>query len=597
MAKKIYIADFETSTGNSDGSTNVYLWALSDLDKSERYIDVNIESFMYCLEYNEIDTLYFHNLGWDGMFIVHHLIDKGYKFVDTPFEDPELPYSFSYMKETSGRIYDLQIRIGNKLVCIKDTLVLLNESVDAMGESLGLPKLTEQMDYDKYKYFNNIDEVPEDVVEYIWRDIDIVIEMFSNFKSKFKNHGVTISSSAVKDFKKHYGEKEYNKKFGGYYYNPKTRQRETHNVLTTEQWDFVKRSYRGGLVIFQENYKNKLLKNIDGYSVDVNSLYPHAYKDYRHPVGKPYYHEIKDDMLKLHRIFIKRAKKKWDNIPAFIPSNYSKSSFDTKYLDYVENEYYVIWEWELDIWKEGYHIDYRIVDTLYFEGEFSFTSWAEAKSHLKEHAETDVERDTAKKFLNGFYGKWGQNRTRKNKKIVFDPNHELVGARIGKDGLYCEIVETTHDDLLSYIPVASSITSRARTVLLKAVLANRGRVIYCDTDSMYCSSKPVGIEIHDTKFGAWKYEKHFDRFKFIKPKCYIANVLEEYSKIKVNGKIIGYEWKPKNKISRTIAGLTKENHHKITFENFHKGSVIEGGKRQKKNVKGGLVLVDINYTI
>lgn len=56
-------------------------------------------------------------------------------------------------------------------------------------------------------------------------------------------------------------------------------------------------------------------------------------------------------------------------------------------------------------------------------------------------------------------------------------------------------------------------------------------------------------------------------------------------------------WEEKPKIKRAIAGMSKENHHLVNFDNFHRGFVFSDGKRQKKNVKGGIILRDIKYTL
>lgn len=581
---QIHIGDFETSTGNIDGSTNVYLWGISSLDKKHRYLGTHITDMFDTIKYYEIKTVLFHNLSFDGEFITHWLIDNGYKFVDNNFGKPLEPFTFTRMKTDMSIIYDLQVNIDGHVVKFGDTAKLLLASVDKMGKMLGLPKL--EIDYDKYKYFESIHHVPDQLIEYLWRDIDIVIDIYSQFKHTFKNHGITLGSTALKDYKKHIGNWEFAKRFGGYFYNPKTRKQEYNNVLTKEQWNEFKKSYRGGLVVFNEKYIGQHLKNLDGYSCDYNSMYPSVYGSNLFPVGKPYEHYIYgENVLQLHKIYIRKAAIKNDTLPAIIPSNYNVSKFETKYLHTVEDEYYSIWEWELKIWEKFYDLEYRVVKTWWFYGEYIFKSWTDEKKYLKENAKNVVDREYNKGLLNSFYGKHGQNYMRQHRSMVHDPEGTLPGTRYGE---YVDTPVTTESDNLSYVPVASAITAYARVELCNAIWENQDIFIYGDTDSIYCTKKPTGVPIHDTNFGCWKYEKRFTEFKFIKPKAYICKLTHEYK---------NYQWNEADRLHVALAGLPKEKHKDLTFEIFNRGHELPKGKKQKKNVKGGIILVENKYTL
>lgn len=104
--------------------------------------------------------------------------------------------------------------------------------------------------------------------------------------------------------------------------------------------------------------------------------------------------------------------------------------------------------------------------------------------------------------MNSLYGKYGQNYKRREKEIVYDPTGELPGTRYGNNDEFVEQVNVTENDDLSYIPIASAITAYARCVLIDAILENIGKVLYCDTDSIYMIGEPKGVEIHKTKLGA-----------------------------------------------------------------------------------------------
>lgn len=587
MRNKPLIADYETSTGNIDGSTNVYLWGISSLDKKDRYIGVTIEEFFATIRYYELPYILFHNLKFDGKFIIHHLIEQGYSFADKPFQTPEEPNTFTMMQTDTSIIYSLVVNMGGHVVKFGDSARLLVSSVDDMGKVLGLPKL--MIDYDKYKHFDHIDDVPSMLVDYLWRDIDIVIDFYNQFSSTYKGHGITLGSTAMKNFKKHYGNNEYVKNFGGYFYHQGTKKKVYNPILTLDLWNEFKASYRGGLTVFRQDYTGveiDLTKH-NGYSVDYNSHYPAQMMNNRLPVGTPYEYPIYDDgVLQMHKIYINKATKKEDILPAIIPSNYNVSKYEIHYMNEVEDEYYNIWSWELEVWEKFYDMDYRIVKTWWVRSEYVFRTWVEKMKHLKENAKNDIDKLYAKTILNSLYGKWGQNHQRAHRVIVHDPFKDRSGTRYGE---YVEEAVLTDTEDLSYIPMASAITAYARTKLCEDILANKDTFIYADTDSMYLTGKAKDIEIHETRFGAMKYEKRFTRFKFIKPKAYIAELVSVYK---------GGEWiEPKTKNHIALAGLSKENHSKLNFENFNRGHVVQNGKLQGKNVAGGIRLIPINYTL
>ena len=96
------------------------------------------------------------------------------------------------------------------------------------------------------------------------------------------------------------------------------------------------------------------------------------------------------------------------------------------------------------------------------------------------------------------------------------------------------------------------------------------------------------IEIDDYKLGAWKEESKFKRGKYIRQKCYIE---------------LGFD----EKMNVTVAGLPKKLGNLITFDNFNIGFTTEningekikqtGKKLTFKHVKGGVLLVDTDFTI
>lgn len=610
MKRKTHIGDFETSTGNIDGSTNVYLWGFSDLTKKDRYIGVDCKSFLESVNYYKIKKMYFHNLKWDGKFILHELFNNGYEWVDNPFRNPKNPKQVSWMQDDRGVFYSINVQFPDgSLTQFKDTARLFPMSVDQMGKVLGLPKL--RVDYDAYKHFDDISQVPQKLIDYLWRDIDIVIEVYKGFSEIYKGHGVTVGATALKSFKKHYGEYNYVKDFGGKWTDRKTGKIIYNNVLTVEEWEEIALSYRGGLVLFKKKWLNVEIKR-DGYTVDYNSLYASAQRDNKLPYGRPMKHKpIFGSYCTLLKIHIEKGRLKDMEFPAFIPRNDNKTKYEVNYQSELENEYYTIWDFEFEYWKAEYDLEYVILDRTYFKTKYVFTDWINAMAHLKENAPNKTERNYHKGIMVNSYGKMAQKYRRVHREIRHDPEKLQNGVRYGAAEEWVEVAVISEDtSVLSPIHTGSAITALARCELLKGVQANRKSFVYGDTDSMALLAKAEGLKLDDNKFSCWKYEKHFSNFKFIKAKSYICQLKGVY-----NSKTGGWdniedvierdkEWDDLNRvwiksdgIHRALAGLSLENHHKVTFSNFEKGVIIDGGKKQCKNVKGGLILTDIKYTL
>ncbi len=585
MKKRVYISDFETSTGNVDGSTNVYLWGIMSVDKTERYAGVNLTEFFNTVFYYDINLVYFHNMSWDCSFILHHIIEQGYTWESEMFKKPKGEKAFTWMKDgLLGNLYSLIVRKGDKVIEFRDTAKLLQGSVDDMGKILGLPKL--EIDYDKYKHFNKLSEVPYKLKDYLWRDIEIVIDFFVQFKKDFGAHGITMGATAVKSYIKHIGLPQYRNWFGGWYYDKKEQIRKYKNIITKEYWDIHKEGYRGGLVVFRDEWRHKEIECKNGTSADINSLYPAMYGGNRMPVGSPQDVRPYGPSIAFRHIFIKKAVIRDPELPAIIPNKDSVVKKEVKYNRVVEHEYHFIWENELEVWEKYYDMDYRIVQSWYHSTEWTFKTWVDEQKHLKENAPNAISRRNAKLNINAFYGKLGQAYKRSNRVLVKDPFNVMTGTRYADE--WVEQKEINESDNLTPIFVASYITSLARSFLAESIYVNKDIFIYADTDSMYCIDTPRDIEIHDSKFGAWKWELQFSKFKFIKPKCYLAQLTAEYD----NGK-----WVKTNKLKRAIAGMSKETHKQVLFENFNKGNKFLEGKTQKKNVKGGVILVGVKYTL
>ena len=88
--------------------------------------------------------------------------------------------------------------------------------------------------------------------------------------------------------------------------------------------------------------------------------------------------------------------------------------------------------------------------------------------------------------------------------------------------------------------------------------------------------------------GAWKVEEVFRRARYIRQKSYI----HDYNPRETWG---GEGYDP-TALKITCAGMPEQCYQFVTWENFHEGQRY-AGKLQPKHVKGGIVLMDIDFTI
>ena len=79
---KNFTADFETSTWLEDESF-VWAWALCEIGNTDNLdIGNTIESFFERVSKEDNPIILFHNLKFDGEFILYYLLKNGYEHVD-----------------------------------------------------------------------------------------------------------------------------------------------------------------------------------------------------------------------------------------------------------------------------------------------------------------------------------------------------------------------------------------------------------------------------------------------------------------------------------------------------------------------------------
>ncbi len=252
-----FTADFETATWLED-ETYVWAWAICEIGNPDNIIiGNNINEFIEWCKKNENSTLYFHNLKFDGEFIISYLFNNGYEFIKDRKEKKDK--TFTTLISDMGLFYSMEIYFEvkskkTKKITIIDSLKILNMSVDMVAKSFGLPISKLELDYDRPREIGY--KLQDYEKEYITNDVKIMaLALDVLFKQELTY--MTAGSNALHDFKKIHSIRKFQRMFPELNYNV------DHDM---------RQAYKGGFTYLNPLYKEKDVG--DGVVLDVNSLYP-----------------------------------------------------------------------------------------------------------------------------------------------------------------------------------------------------------------------------------------------------------------------------------------------------------------------------------
>ena len=566
---KKYSADFETATW-LENETFVWAWAVCEIGNEDniRYGN-NIESFIKLLEKENNATFYFHNLKFDGEFIIWYLLKNGYDYVS---RENRKSKSFSTLISDLGMFYQITIYFevkgkNSKKITIIDSLKMIPFSVDMIAKTFGLPISKLEIDYNKVREKNHI--LTSEEKDYISNDVKIVSQAL-NLLFKENLTKMTIGANALHDYKDVITLNKFNHLFSSIDYS-----------LDEE----LRKAYKGGFTYLNPYYKEK--DTGKGITLDVNSLYPSCMLKML-PFGNPRYFEGKYKEDKVYPLYIQKISCSFEIKKNKIPTIQIKGSYY-----YMPNEYITSSNGEIEVLTLT-SIDlalfleqYEVYDLKYIEGwkfkaitgifDSYINKWTERK--IKATIEGNKgQRQLAKLMLNSLYGKFATSLNIQEKQCFLgddDIVHYRLSEKQTKDGLY--------------IPIACFITAYARDKTIRTSQAitdysikkyGIDKYIYSDTDSISTTLSIDEVkqfcEIDDTALGKWAHENTFDNAKFIRQKTYI--------------KLID------NQIHITCAGMPKSCYDYVSWENFKQGFTC-GGKLIYKHVIGGVKLVETDFTI
>lgn len=558
---KWWCADFETTSLKNleqDGFVRVWLWSLVGVEDEEKLHGYDIKSFLTEVKRHKCRRIFFHNLKFDGKFIVDYFMRN--KFV--------YGQDYEVIIDGLGSWYEIKWHMDKKHTCkIWDSLKKFpNTSVKELGRFVNLPKLDAPY-FDKY--YEKDYQPTEQEIAYCIRDSEVVAKAI---KLEL-DQGFTSMTLATDCFK--WGR---NTCLNGRFY------RDYMPILDNYTDDFCRKAYKGGISYLKPEYEDIEIHNIKVY--DVNSLYPWVMHDCKLPFGYGVYttEQPKDDELYFMH-FSAQFYVKPNKFP-FLQIKNTPRYINNQFIEY-SNGYEDLYMTSVDF--KNFKNNYKILDMtepeyIVFDGEVGMMAqhvdyWMTKKKEYQAQGLMGM-RYIAKTFMNGFYGKTALRTSREN--VV--PEMDTETGQVS----YSNKVKTEIEPI--YVPYGAFVTAWARDKLINSALSVWKDFVYCDTDSIHCfENDKVALDIHPTDLGKWKDETDtgaYEYARYIKQKTYC------HARPSIK------DGKPyKEVVEIRAAGLNVNSRTGIPFDEFKYGLEIKNANFKMKTVPGGCILMPTDWVM
>lgn len=575
-----FVADFETLV--HPDYTYVWGYGVCEIGNIENeHFGNNIDDFMKWCETGDNKIVYFHNLRFDGQFIIYWLLKNGFDYVSDRKEYRDK--TFTALISKMNQFYMIEVVFKKyskkyKKVVFYDSLKKLPFPVSRIAKAFKLDMLKGEIDYKQYRSRNH--QLTEEEIAYIRNDIRIVA---SALNTQFKEGltKMTVGSDALNSFKEILGKKEFTSLFP---------------ILPLEIDSDIRQAYRGGYTYAHRPYREKDIE--EGISYDVNSLYPSVMYYQPLPYGMPIFFRGRYKEDSIYPLYIQHLKctlkLKKDKIPTiqikddpFFPA--------TEYIESTNGREVDLFLTNIDLELLFEHYEVFVIEWgggwKFKAHKGLFNEYIDYWMKIKE-TETGAIRELAKLMLNSLYGKFATNPDITGKVPTLDTEKDIVVYEEGKQ----EEREPV------YTALGVFITSWARYKTITTAQKNYHRFLYADTDSIHLmGTETPDIDIHPSKMGAWAWEGTFKRARFLRAKAYIEDI---YQKRDDSGKWVNCN---PDEHERTVllvkcAGMPDNVKEMVTWENFHIGFDTthfedENKKLVPKRVPGGVVLIEGKYAI
>lgn len=632
MAKiidNIWVADFETVTVNTNyykehNDTKVLLYYTKELWGERDDIGVSIDQMlMFYMSLGESIMVYFHNLSFDGDFLLKWITTR-YKMYNKLKKDTP---GFIVIRQGS-QIYEIKLRYYSKYyqkyysITFRCSYRILSCGVETLGKSVGIDKYKANenvLDFYDVEPQDSIEKYDKNFVEYCKRDVNIVrlsllafndamefIKKEWPFLNKFKWYGKLTASSISLKLQKDYVRAHYHKSIvSGFKHS-------------NDDNEIASKFYFGGFTQFNIDLQGKEQVCKNGIGIDINSAHPYSMTknlpygslfDYDEYAFESYGYKD-SDVLEFYEIDVESAESIYGSF-AFLANwpKYNKEAnhlIQFRYLFESHNFkcYYMKQEWEI-LCKLYEITNYKITKRYWcFSTDYlkEFVNLIyKFKSDFKEQNKEGLSL-TFKIILNSGYGIHAKRNdfdsyyVCENKEefekltpgtiFTYDKKEYEVSSKDSSlhclENQYIVIIKPIKKPKANNKFIASAITAYSRIYLWETMLKiGIKNCAYCDTDSIYIHNAPkdlsaLGIKLDPYELGAWDIENEFTHIFIKGAKSYYLKNDKGIIKAKYSG----------------ISGkYLKDN----LGPDLYKQDNLENSKLTKIKCKSGTILVWKDY--
>lgn len=321
-----------------------------------------------------------------------------------------------------------------------------------------------------------------EILTYLHQDCVGLSELVVAFIERF-GPKLTIGSTAMAEIKK----------------------RHPFRTMTKEDDAQFRPFYYGGRV---QCFKSGIVDNGPWKCFDVNSMYPKAMRDYRHPINGAFEtsRELPPDFERPYFLHFRGRNR------GALPKR-SEYKAELSFNE-PDGEFYAC-SHEIQVALKYGLIDIDEIIACHVAVEFqSMGVFVDEFYKQKQDAKANGDSITelfAKFLLNSGYGKYGQNPDNFSDWFInreWGNDEALTQAGYSLDcefedfELWSKPTENTEHAYFD-VSIAASITSAARAMMLEGI-QHATEPLYCDTDSLIC--RDFRGDVDKLRLGAWKYE-------------------------------------------------------------------------------------------
>ena len=616
--KHMFVADFETcdtdkvfaidtQTGAEIKDQRVWLAGFKNLESMESTYFNNLHDFMEAIlaRGENTNTEYaFHNIKFDGSYIVPYLMKAGYQVS----QGRPQPGQFSVLVDNRNNWYTLTVQVTKRRkVTLWDSLKLFPTALQYLHTIYSTPtkKILEDQDWYQEQRPEGYEPNERDLL-YFENDLQVPAETLNKhielYTLRFKK---TQASQSFHNFETSF--KAWKWRFP---------------ALTNEEDSDIRPAYWGGI-----SHVPKDKAGLDHWGVgvyDINSSYPDKAANFKLPYGECVAEYGECMHPNMSKFWIAEALVEFElkpnclpciprkaisegeiiedrdtNIEKWVDSSGGIVKMSFSCIDYMtiqESYTFKVWRWQWSrhwAWKVQKEVAKFV--NMNNDRKVKYSALAKIGTDRQKVIEYLTIRNRSKIDNNSFYGKFGEEVIKEGKTPYLEENEQ----GLEEVTWLVDRVEEQTANKRKYLPVAIAITAWGRQQLVRAANILGEHFLYCDTDSVhYLLTGQYKLDkaaaeghffIHPEQLGAWSLDGTYTRGRYLRAKCYMEEDEEGNAEATVAGL-------PADKNS----GQFSKKRSCLTWDNFHIGTVIPADKTNKlRTVRtpGGNKLLPVAFEI